>query len=134
MSFELDPVLETRVFPTGTAVIDLAQPAARAIAHGLDPLGPDAFVRWGFFDAVMTRVEYVESYVIEPMMARMLVDDPGLAAELEAAKAADPEFANDPWAIRYWFYERTPYYDREAFLYPVGCLDDRVVLESLPLR
>jgi len=134
MSFELEAVQATRVFPAGTAVIDLDQPAARALAHGLDPLGPDSFARWGFFDAVMTRVEYVESYVIEPMMQEMLAGDPDLLAELEAAKAADPEFADDPWAIRYWFYERTPYYDQQAFLYPVGCLDDRGVLETLPLR
>ena len=133
LEYELEPRNEVRRYPAGTMVIDLAQPAAGAAAHGLDPLGPDAFVRWGFFDAVMTRVEYVESYVIEAMMETMVAEDPGLLDELEEAKAADPELAANPWAIRYWFYERTPFYDQQAFVYPVGCLDDRAVLESLPL-
>jgi hypothetical protein len=134
LTCELEPLREQRTFPAGTAVIDLAQPSARAAAHGLEPTAPDAFLRWGFFDAAMTRVEYVESYVIEKMMAEMVAADPGLLAELAAAKAADPELAADPWAIRYWFYARTPYYDQRAHIYPVGCLDDRKVLAGLPLR
>ena len=91
-------------------------------------------MRWGFFDAAMTRVEYVEDYVIEPMMAAMVAEDPGLLDELEAAKEADPELAASPWAIRYWFYERTPYYDSQAYVYPVGALDDRAILDGLPRR
>ncbi len=124
---------ETLIFPAGTAVVPVGQPAARAIAHLLEPGGPDSLARWGFFNAVFDRVEYVESYVIEAMIPQMLADRPELAAELEAAKAADPAWAKDPWNIRMWFYERTPYYDGRAGLYPVGLLDDPSVLESLPL-
>ena len=49
----------------------------------------------------------------------------------EARKAADPEFAADPWAIRYWFYERTPWYDQRVGVYPVAGLDDRAVVDGL---
>lgn len=130
-SFDAEPVTVTAVFPAGTAVIDLAQPAARLIAHALEPAAPDALVRWGFFDAVMTRTEYVESYVIEQIMQEMTAADPVLLDELAEHKASDAAFAGNPWAIRYWFYERTPYYDQQAFLYPVGCLDERAVVDSL---
>lgn len=134
VEFTAEPMTETRVFPAGTVVVDLAQPAARVAAHILEPEGPDSLVKWGFFDAVFSRVEYVESYVIEAMIPELLAENPEWAEELEEAKAADPEFAADPWAIRYWFYERTPWYDQRVGIYPVGSLDDRGVVDGLPTR
>jgi hypothetical protein len=133
VSYTAAPLTETRRFPAGTVVVDLAQPGARIAVHLLDPAGPDALVRWGFFDAVLTRVEYIESYAIEALMARMVADDPALADSLAARKAADPEFAADPWAIRQWFYARTPYYDARAHVYPVGALTDPGFRDRLSL-
>ena len=133
MSCDLEPVTVSVVYPAGTVVVDVAQPAARLIAHTLEPESPDAFVRWGFFDAVLTRVEYVESYVIERLMQEMLAEDPALRDELEARKAVEPVFAASPRAIRDWFYQRTPYVDQQAYLYPVGCLDRREQVDRLPL-
>ena len=134
LEFAADTLTETRVFPAGTAVVDMNQRTARVAAHLLEPQGPDSLVRWGFFDAIFSRVEYVESYVIEAMIPQLLADHPEWTAELEAAKAADPEFTADPRAIRTWFYERTPWYDQRVNIYPVGYLDDRAVVESLQLR
>jgi hypothetical protein len=54
--------------------------------------------------------------------------------QLAEEKARDPEFASDPWAIRNWFYTKTPYYDHEVGIYPVGALDSREILEGLPLE
>ena len=133
LDFKLQDITEERTFPAGSAVVVMTQPAARVAAHLLEPLGPDSMVRWGYFDAVFARVEYVESYVIEQMIPDMLRDDPGLADELAAAKAADPAFAADPGAIRDWFYRRTPYYDDRYLVYPVGMVDEEEVLVSLPL-
>lgn len=131
VDFKLEKFTAAREFPAGSAVVPMDQPAARAIAHLLEPLGPDSLVRWGFFDAVFARVEYVESYVIEQMIPRMLAENPGLADELEAAKAADPDFAGNPGAIRDWFYQRTPYFDREYLVYPVGRVGKEEELERL---
>ncbi|MFH1844830.1 MAG: M14 family metallopeptidase [bacterium] len=133
-TFQTERMTEEREFPAGSYLVDMRQRAARVAAHVLEPEAPDSYVYWGFFDAVFTRAEYVESYVIEEMARRMIADDPTLLEELEAAKAADPEFAADPWAIRYWFYAKTPYYDQRVNIYPVGLIDDRVVLDSLPLN
>ena len=77
-------------------------------------------------------MEYAEPYVIEAMIPGLLAEHPDWAAELAARKAASPEFAGDPDAIRQWFYERTPYWDARAGVYPVGCLDDRAQVEGLP--
>jgi hypothetical protein len=132
VEFTAVPGDEVRTFPAGTAVVTTDQPGARVIAHALEPAAPDALLRWGFFDAVLTRVEYVESYVIERMMAEMVRDDPDLRAEFEAARAADADLAGDPWAIRQWFYRRTPYHDSRAFVYPVARIDDAAILATLP--
>ena len=134
VTFAAEPMHETRVFAAGSVVVDMNQRAARVVAHLLEPKGPDSLVQWGFFDAIFGRVEYVESYVIEQMILDMLAENPELADELAERKAADPEFAADPWAIRYWFYARTPYYDSRVGIYPVGLLDSREVVEGLPLE
>jgi len=132
VNYTARPVRERREFPAGTWVVDTAQPAARAIVHLLDPAAPDALLRWGFFNAQLTRVEYVESYVIEAMMKEMVAADPTLVDSLAAAKARDRDFAADPRAIREWFFRQTPYYDERAFLYPVAAVFDRDEVEAMP--
>jgi hypothetical protein len=129
---EAQPVRQRRVFPAGTWLVDTAQAEARAIVHLLDPSAPDALLGWGFFDAILTRTEYIESYVIERLMAEMVADRPALRDSLEARKARDPEFAANPWAIRDWFYRQTPYYDQEAFVYPVAAIPKRAQINDLP--
>jgi hypothetical protein len=111
---------ETRLFPAGSAVIDLGQRTARVIAHALEPAGPDAFVRWGFCDAIFEQKEYAEAYVMEVKAREMLAADPALRAEFAAAQAADPEFAKDQDAMLNWFFQRTPWWDQRIGVYPVG--------------
>jgi murein tripeptide amidase MpaA len=134
VTFQAEPMLETRNFPAGSVVIDMNQRAARVAAHLLEPKGPDSLVQWGYFDAVFAGVEYVESYVIEEMITAMLAENPELADELAERKAADPEFAADPWAIRFWFYAKTPFYDQRVGIYPIGALDSSEVIGGLPLE
>ncbi len=131
VSYAAVPVREVRTFAEGTWLVDLAQPAARAVVHLLDPAGPDALLRWGFFDAVLTRVEYVESYVIERMMTEMVAAEPALRDSLEARKSRDPGFAANPSAIREWFYRQTPFYDQRAFVYPVAAVHNRQIANGL---
>jgi len=133
VEFQLRTDVEERTFPAGSVVVAVDQPAARAIAHLLEPLGPDSLVRWGFFDAVFARVEYAESYVIEQMIPDLLAADPALADSLAAAKAADPQFAANPGAIRDWFYRRTPYFDSRYLVYPVGLVHESAARERLPM-
>jgi hypothetical protein len=131
VSFTAEPLTETRAFPAGSVVVDLAQPLARVAVHLLEPEGPDSLVRWGFFDAVCERVEYVEAYVIERMIPQLLADDPDLAVRLAARKRDDPDFAADPRAIRTWFYAQTPYFDQRVGIYPVGRIVDQAALAGL---
>ncbi len=134
VSFEVVEIREERVYPAGSVVVDMNQPAAQVAAHILEPQGPDSYVFWGFFDAIFEQKEYSESYIMEGRAREMLAEDEELRQEFEAKIEADPEFAGNARAILNWFYQRTPYWDKEKNVYPVGKIYDaaqvRALLES----
>ena len=113
-------VRESRTYATGSVVVPMAQPAARVALNLLEPDAPDSFVAWGFFDAIFEQKEYGESYVLEKLAREMLAKDEGLRKEFEQRVAGDPKFAASPRERLRFFYERSPYWDRELNLYPVG--------------
>jgi hypothetical protein len=133
-TFQTAELQTEREYSAGSVVIDIRQPAAKVAAHILEPHAPDSFLYWGFFDGTLARVEYFESYVMEEIARDMLVADPNLRHEFEQQKLADPEFAASPRAILNWFYERSPYFDAKYRVYPVGWIDDRDTVESLPIQ
>lgn len=116
------PVVERRrqAFPPGSVRVSTDQPLGDLAVLLLEPAGPDSFFRWGFFHEVLSRTEYVEGYVMEPLAERMLAEDPVLRREFLARLAEDPAFRADARARLQWFYEKTPYYDERYLLYPVA--------------
>jgi hypothetical protein len=118
--FDAEPTRETRIFPPGSVVVPLAQPAGRVILNLLEPEAPDSLARWGFFNAIFEEKEYAEHYVLEALAREMLANDPGLQQEFEDLLASDPEFAASPSARLRFFYKRSPYWDPQMNLYPVG--------------
>ncbi len=120
VEFEQNTETHATTFPAGSAVIMMNQRTGRLIANALEPKAADSFVYWGFFDTVFEQKEYIESYVIEALMREMLANDAELRAEFESKRDAEPEFAENTQAIRNWFYRRSPYWDKQLGLYPVG--------------
>jgi hypothetical protein len=91
-------------------------PSGREPADFLPPLMP-----WdGKSLEILSRTEYVEAYVMEPLARAMLEDDPELAAEFRARLENDSAFAADERARLQWFYERSPFFDSRYRLYPVA--------------
>ncbi|MBP2680965.1 MAG: Zinc carboxypeptidase [Candidatus Krumholzibacteriota bacterium] len=134
VKFEAKPVVETRTYPAGSVVVDMNQRASQVAAHILEPMGPDSYLQWGFFDAVFEQKEYTDADVIEKKGREMLARDESLRKELEAKKAADPEFAKHPGRIRNWLYQHSPYWDDRKDVYPVGMIVDRKLIDYLPLK
>jgi hypothetical protein len=97
----------------------------------LEPRGNGSLLYWGFFDAVFEQKEYAENYVLEKMADKMLAEDPELRKEFEAKKASDTLFAKNPQQILYWFYAKSPYYDQNRNIYPVGRIMDPRQLEAI---
>src|SRR5215216_7129712 len=118
--FDVEPTVETRVFPPGSVVVPLAQPAGKVILNLLEPQAPDSLARWGFFNAIFEEKEYAEHYVLETLAREMLANDPDLNQEFEQRLALDPDFAASPAERLRFFYKRSPYWDPQMNLYPVG--------------
>jgi murein tripeptide amidase MpaA len=105
-------------FPAGSVRISLDQPLSDLVMVLLDPRFDDSFFQWGFFNPIFQRTEYTEAYAIEPYAEKML-EDP-LVKQAFEKKLEDKSFREDRWARLYWFYEKTPYFDRRWKVYPIG--------------
>jgi len=125
------PVREKLSFPAGSVVVPLDQRAAKVAIEWLEPEAPDSAVAWGYFDAVFEQKEWGEDYVVEKLAREMLAKDPKLREEFERRLAEDKQFAGDPKARLDFFYRRSPWWDRELGLYPVGRL---TTLEGVPVK
>jgi murein tripeptide amidase MpaA len=118
--FDVERTVETRVFPPGSVIVPLAQPAGRVILNLLEPDAPDSLARWGFFNAIFEEKEYAEHYILEALAREMMAQDPALKQEFEKLVADDAEFAASPSERLRFFYKRSPYWDPQMNLYPVG--------------
>jgi hypothetical protein len=58
--------------------------------------------------------------VLEKLAREMLAQDEKLRREFDERVASDPKFAASPAARLRFFHERSPYWDRQLNLYPVG--------------
>lgn len=115
-------VIDTTVtYPTGTAVVDMHQLAAKVAIHALEPKGPDSFVAWGMWNTILERKEYIEAYMIDPIGDSILANNPSLRTEF-IKRLRDDDFAGNARARRKFFYDHTKYAERTLGLYPVARL------------
>src|SRR5688500_5424357 len=118
--FDVEPVTQTRTLHECSLVVPVAQPLARVATNLLEPQAPDSFARWGFFNAIFEEKEYGEPYVLEALAREMMADDLELKGEFEELLASDAEFAASPYERLRFFHKRSPYWDPQMNLYPVG--------------
>ncbi len=107
-------------FSAGSFRINTDQPMGELAVLMLEPQAPDSFFQWGFFLEIFTRTEYAEAYVLEPMAQKMMENDAGIKQRFEEKLASDESFAASSYQRLMWFYEQTPFYDRQYLLYPVA--------------
>ena len=124
-------IREQRTYPPGTAVVLMNQRTNRVVAALLEPQAPDSYISWGMWNTLFERKEYGEDYILEEVARDMLAKDPSLKAAFEAALANNPDMAENRWARLYFFYARTPYYEKTG-IYPVGKLMEKVALPLQP--
>jgi Zinc carboxypeptidase len=107
-------------FVAGTVRVPTDQPLGDLAVILLEPQSPDSFLRWGFFNEILQRTEYIDGYILEPMAEKMLKDDPALAEAFAKKLADDKDFAASPSKRLDWFYSKTPFADDRWKLYPVA--------------
>lgn len=118
--FKTEVTRESRTFPGGSIVVPLAQKLAKVAINLLEAQAPDSLVAWGFFNAIFEQKEYGEHYVLETLAREMMEKDPKLRAEFQQKLSSDAVFAASPAARLEFFYKRSPYWDQQMNLYPVG--------------
>jgi murein tripeptide amidase MpaA len=117
---EPDLQLIETTFPVGSYRISTDQPQGELLVLMLEPQAPDSFLQWGFFLEIFTRTEYAEAYVLEPLAQKMLDNDAELKNRFQQKLANDEAFAGSQYQRLMWFYEQTPFYDKQYLLYPVA--------------
>ncbi len=110
---------EARDVPAGSLFVPIAQPGARLVMSLLEPLAPDSFAAWGFFNNHFERKEYMEGYVAEEVAREQLAADPALKAAFDKRVAEDAAFAKSPAQRLDFFARRHSSWDDRFNLYPV---------------
>ena len=119
--FTTEEVTKDVTFPKGSAVVKTSQNGIRLLMNLLEPEMQGSLFEWGFFNNVLQRVEYFEAYKMEPMALEMLAASPFLKEQFETWRAAFPKDKQpSQHEILNWFYERSPYCDKNYMVYPVG--------------
>ena len=119
--FDVVEITKDVTFPKGSAVVKTTQNGIRLLMNLLEPEMQGSLFEWGFFNNVLQRVEYFEVYKMEPMAREMLAADPFLAEQFQQWKAALPsDKPLSQYEILGWFYERSPYFDKNYRVYPIG--------------
>jgi hypothetical protein len=59
------------------------------------------------------------NHLLAPLADRMMGSDPALRASFEQALASDKGLASDPQARLRWWLQRSDYFERSLFTYPV---------------
>ncbi len=119
-SFEQQKESRTLTLNPGSVRVATNQPLGELAVILLEPESVDSFFQWGYFNTIFTQTEYMETYIMEPLIAKMMSEDPDLKKRFEAKKSAEPDFAKSPRAIYQWFYAQTPYYDQNWKVIPGG--------------
>lgn len=117
--YEFDTMKEKVSVPAGTYYVPVNQRTIGVILHLLEPLGPDSFVKWGFFNPVFERKEYFEDYSMEPIARKMAEEKPKLKEEFLKKVESDEKFRNSPRQRLDFFYQRSPYADNQLNVYPI---------------
>ena len=121
-------------FEVGAMVIPVHQRALKVLVYLLEPKADNSLASWGFFNSIMERKEYAETYVMEKIAREMIAENPDLLNEFEVWKKDNPEQAKSQWMQTMWFFEKTPYWDRKKDIYPIGRIMNQDVLFELGMH
>ncbi|CAM3840913.1 M14 family metallopeptidase [Rheinheimera salexigens] len=103
----------------GWVRVSTDQPLGRLAVALLEPTAPDSLFNWGFMLGLFQRTEYFEPYAIEPLIKRLLEQQPELKQQFAQALAENSALNIDPRARYDWFYQKLPYYDQHYLKYPI---------------
>jgi murein tripeptide amidase MpaA len=119
VTFSYDTYSEEVIIPSGSYLFLTDQRSTRILTHLLEPKSADSFVQWGFMNQIFEQKEYYEDYVMEKLAEEMLKNNPELKKEFEEKLKSDEAFRNSSKARLDFFYDRSPYPDKQLNVYPI---------------
>ncbi|MGB5530116.1 MAG: M14 family metallopeptidase, partial [Ignavibacteriaceae bacterium] len=119
VTFNYETYVEEVNIPEGSCFYSTNQRVARILTHLLEPKSSDSYVRWGFMNQIFEQKEYYEDHVMEKLAEEMLKNDPELKEEFEEKLKSDEAFRNSSKARLDFFYDRSPYPDKQLNVYPI---------------
>jgi|WetSurSiteA1Bulk_404760.scaffolds.fasta_scaffold04216_3 hypothetical protein len=119
VTFNCIPYKDEVTIPKGSYYYSTDQPTSKILTHLLEPKSQDSFVQWGFMNQIFEQKEYYEDYVMEKLAEEMLKNNLELKKEFEEKLKNDEAFRNNPRARLDFFYERSPYPDKQLNVYPI---------------
>lgn len=111
--------IERVAFRKGDVYIKTFQPGVRYLIETLEPITPDSFFNWNFFDSILHQKEGFSPYVFEDSATKFLEDNPEIKEEFEDLKREDREFSGDSYTQLKWIYERSGHKENSHLRYPV---------------
>lgn len=117
---EVEQVKKTVMFPVGSIRIKTDQTLGTLACLLMEPENIDSFFQWGFFNDILERTEYFETYAMSPLAEKMAKENPELrAAFLKELKTNKVLSESENLKLRWW-YERSNYNDKNYLSYPIG--------------
>lgn len=119
-------VKDTMSFPKGSAVVSTDCNGIRLLMNLLEPEMTHSLFEFGYFNNILQRNEYFEIYKMENTAKEMLQNDTALVRKyhemlLASDAAMSPE--NRQYTILQWFYQNSPYWDKNYNIYPIGIVE-----------
>ncbi|EAR14216.1 MULTISPECIES: M14 family metallopeptidase [Robiginitalea] len=112
-----------RDFHAGDLVVPTDQPGVRYLLETLEPMAPDSFFNWNFFDTILQQKEGFSPYVFEETAAELLAGDSLLRKKFQRMRDSVPGFADSGYRQLNWIYMQSPHYEAAHLQYPVYRLE-----------
>jgi hypothetical protein len=116
---QVDMTTEEVSIETGDYIIDTDQAGMRYLLETLEPMAPDSFFNWNYFDAILGQKEGFSPYVWEDIALNFLKENPDIQKEFEDKKQQDPQFARSWYSQLDWIHKKSPYYEKAHLRYPI---------------
>jgi hypothetical protein len=106
-------------FSKGDYLVSTSQSGIRYLIETLEPVAPDSFFSWNFFDTILQQKEGFSPYVFEDTAKQLLENNAELKAEFDAKKVSDERFSSNWYMQLNWIFERSNGYEKAHMQYPV---------------
>ena len=106
-------------FRQGDYLVKTDQKALRYLIETLEPIAPDSFFNWNFFDTILQQKEGFSPYVWEDRAKQLLRENPKLQIEYNIKISYDEEFANNWYAQLDWLHKKSKHYEKSHLQYPI---------------